>query len=56
MSYRLLGRDRFPGGIRSGLRFLANYLDDNSSRVALASARGAFRALLADASAAEVAL
>ncbi len=52
VSYRLLGRERFPGGVRAGLRYLANYLDDNSpSFDTLASARGALRLLLADGAA-----
>lgn len=43
---RLIGIDRFTG-FRAGLRFLADYLDDNGSAPALDSGRGAMRLLMA---------
>lgn len=53
VTMRLLGRDRVPGGPQAGLRFLADYLDDNrlyaAPQLGPKAARTAISAILGEA-------
>lgn len=53
VTMRLLGRDRIPGGPQAGLRFLADYLDDNrlyaAPQLGPKAARTAISAILGEA-------
>lgn len=53
VTMRLLGRDRIPGGPQAGLRFLADYLDDNrlyaAPQLGPKAARTAIGAILGEA-------